>query len=315
MLRAGISLGGNPKDLRIALALALAAGCVSAIIGAAPASASTVLDRIKAAGKIELGYREDAGPFSYKNDQGQAAGYSVEICQVVVDDLKADLGLSNLAVDWVPVTLDDRFEAVQAGKVDLLCGAETATLSRRKQVSFSIPILNSGIGALVRADTPIQLRKILNGEPAGPVWRGSPARLLEKRTFAVVGGTTTEKWLADILEKFQITANVTPVESYNAGVAQLLDRGADVLVGDRPILMDVAQSSPQAGDLTIIDRTFTAEPIALSLDRNDEDFRLAVDTSLSKLFRSDGFRDIYRKWFGEADAATLDFFHTTALAE
>jgi ABC-type amino acid transport substrate-binding protein len=313
MLLAGMSVACKPKDLRIALALA--AGCVSAVIGPVPVSASAVLDRIKAAGKIELGYREDAAPFSYKDDQGQAAGYSVQICQAVADDLKADLGLSNLAVEWVPVTLDNRFESVQAGKVDLLCGAETETLSRRKQVSFSIPIFNSGIGVLVRTDAPLQLRKILNGEPAGPVWRGSPARLLEKRSFTVVGGTTTEKWLADTLDKFQITANVTPVDSYNAGIAKLLDRSTDVFVGDRPILMDAAQSSPQAAELTIIDRTFTAEPIALSLNRNDEDFRLAVDTSLSKLFRSDRFRDIYRKWFGEADAGTLEFFRTVALSE
>jgi polar amino acid transport system substrate-binding protein len=41
--------------------------------------------------------------------------------------------------------------------VDLLCSAETEALSRRKEVSFSLPIYPSGIGALLVAGIPWQL--------------------------------------------------------------------------------------------------------------------------------------------------------------
>jgi ABC-type amino acid transport substrate-binding protein len=299
---------------RISLAIALVAGSLTATVAAEPASAATVLERIKAAGKIALGYREGAAPFSYKNDQGQPAGYTIDVCQAVADDVKAALGVSELPVEWVPVAIEDNLASVKEGKVDILCGA-TETLSRRKDVSFSIPIFRGGTGVLVRADIPVQLRQVLNGEPAGPIWRGSPARLLDKKTFAVVKGTTSEDLLKDTLRRLQITANVAEIDSYQAGVTALLDRSADVLVGDRSILVEAAQSSPQANDLLVIDRTFSAEPVALPLDRNDEDFRLAVDQSLSKLYRSDRFRDIYRKWFGDPDEAALIFFRNAALPD
>lgn len=301
--------------IRISLAIALVVGSLAAMAVSEPASAGPVLDRVKTAGKLVLGYREDAAPFAYKNEQGQAAGYTVEICQALAEDLKTGLGLADLPIDWVPVTIDDRFQAVASGKVDLVCGASSVTLSRRKEVSFSLPVFIGGTGILLRTDAPVQLRKVLNGEPTGPVWRGSPALLLEKKTFAVVKDTTSADLLKNRLRRLQITANITEVESYEAGLAAVLDRSADVLVGDRPILVEAAQKSPQAGDLAVIDRTFSNEPIALPLDRNDEDFRLAVDTALSKLYRSDRFQEIYSKWFGAPSEETLDLFRAAALPD
>ena len=283
---------------------------------AAPAAAAGALDRIRQAGKIALGFRADARPFSYKDESGKAAGYSIALCEKVADDVKTELGLSALTVEWVPVTLEDRFQAVQQGKVDLLCGADTATLTRRKDVSFSIPIFPSGIGAILRADAPAQLRDVLAGRPSsGPIWRGSPARILEKKTFSAVTGTTSASWLADQLDKFHIDATIAPVDSYQAGIQRVLDRDSDVFFGDRPILYDAAEGSSSAGDLVVLDRLFTYEPLALALARGDEDFRLVVDRSLSRLFKSSGFKDVYVKWFGEPDDSAAIFFGLSALPE
>ncbi len=55
--------------------------------------------------------------------------------------------------------------------------------------------------------------------------------------------------------------------------------------------------------------------MALPLDRNDEDFRLAVDQALSKLYRSERFNDIYQKWFGAADERTIEYFRNVALPD
>lgn len=133
--------------------------------GSGQASAAT-LDRIKQAGKITFGYRTDARPFSYQDESGKATGYSADLCQRIAEEAKTELGLSSLAVEWVPVTLQDRFDVVQQGKVDLLCGADTATLTRRKTVSFSIPVFPDGLGALLRADAQPHLAEVLTGQPS-----------------------------------------------------------------------------------------------------------------------------------------------------
>jgi polar amino acid transport system substrate-binding protein len=283
----------------------------------APAHAAT-LDRIKQSAKITLGYRADARPFSYRDDAGKAAGYSVALCEKVVEQVKTELGLPMLAVDWMQVAMEERVAAVQQGKVDLMCGAETATLARRKDVSFSVPIFPSGIGALLRADAPAALRDLLaEGHPGPrPVWRGSPAQaLLQLTTVSILAGTTSVAWLAGRLDELEISAQVVPVEGYQAGIQRVIDRSSDVFFGDRPILLDAATRGASAGSLIVLDRLFTYEPIALALQRNDDDFRLVVDRSLSRLFVSKEIPVLYTKWFGEPDSSVVTFFRQAALPE
>ena len=286
-----------------------------ALVSAATASADT-LDRIRESGKLTLGYRTDARPFSYMDASGNATGYAIALCEAVSNAIKTESGNASLAVQWVPVTVEDRFASVRDNKVDLLCGPDAETLELRKEVSFSIPVFQGGIGALVRADAPLPLREILSGQPpSGPTWRGSPARILAQKTFSAVAGTRSESWLKEKAKELQIAANLTTVTSYEAGVSGVLDRSADVFFADRAILVDAAQSSPSADELLVVERLFTHEPIALALGRDDDDFRLVVDRALSKLYTSPEFETIYLKWFGEPDDATKSFFQMYALPE
>ena len=103
------------------------------------AASADTMDRIRESGKLTLGYRTDARPFSYMDASGNAAGYAIALCEAVSAAIKAESGVPSLAVQWVPVTVEDRFAAVRDGKVDLLCGPDTETLELRKEVSFSIP--------------------------------------------------------------------------------------------------------------------------------------------------------------------------------
>jgi ABC-type amino acid transport substrate-binding protein len=287
--------------------------CALLLLGTAHAAGT--LDQVKQSGKLKLGYRTDARPFSYKDESGKAAGYTVALCERVADQVKKDLGLAALAVEWTPVALEERFGALAAGKVDLLCGADTVTLSRRKDVSFSIPIYLGGVGALLRSDAPFSLTKALSERPgpSGPLWRGTPTeQLLLEQTFTVVSGTSSEKALADRIGKFQLKAKVVPVKDYAAGVQAVFERKASVFFGDRPILLEAARSR---GELAVMDRRFTDEQLALALKRGDEDFRLAVDRALSRLYGSPEFRAEYTKWFGEPDDRAAAFFRAVALPE
>lgn len=284
---------------------------------AATAQAQT-LERIRDAGKIRLGYEKDARPFSFENDTGKPGGYAVSLCAAVADELKKELGLSDLAVQWAALGRDERFQAVEAGNTDLVCSANSVTLERRKTVSFSIPIFPSGIGALLRADAPIGLREVLENGQGGkrPIWRGSPAlTVLEQQNFATVAGTTSEAWLNERIKTFKLDATVTTVATYEEGIASVLNGSTDVFFGDRPILLDAAARGKDSEALIVLNRHFTYEPLALALSRQDEDFRLAVDRALSHFYKSDGFRDFYSEWFGQPNETIVTFFRQTALPD
>lgn len=283
------------------------------LAGSTLASAAT-LDRVKTAGKLLLAYEIDARPFSYQDDGGKPAGYSVELCMRVAEAVKAELQLPALAVEWVPIKVEDRLTAMR--KADLLCGADSVTLTRRKAFGFSLPIFAGGIGAILRADAPSPLQEILaQGKPSTrPLWRGYPVRtVLGEKTFSVVSGTTSEKWLATRLDTFQLATKVVPVKTYADGIQAVLDGSSDVFFGDLPILLEAEKRSPSSADLIVLDRHFTYEPLALPMERGDEDFRLLVDKVLSEYYRSEEFRTFYASWFGEPDESTLTFFRQTAL--
>lgn len=283
---------------------------------AAPAP-QTTLERVRATGSIRFGYRTDAQPFSYRDDSGAAAGYTVALCAKVADRVKAELGLATLAIEWIPVAPDSRFSDLRDGRLDLLCGADTATLSRRQEVSFSLPIFPGGIGALVRSDAPARLQLVLEGrpQPDQALWRGNPAQVLQHKTFSAVTGSTAEAWLAGRIDTFDIIATVAAVEGYEAGVNQVLNRGSDALFGDRAILLDAVRRSSAAEDLKVLDRLFTIEPIALGLPRGDEDLRLLVDRTLSGFYATGDFGQLYSGTFGEPDERVLLFFRINTLPE
>jgi ABC-type amino acid transport substrate-binding protein len=295
---------------------ALAAHRSASPVVPAPQTANT-LDRIRDAMQVRLGYRADARPFSFKDDAGRPAGYSVTLCDAVAKAIKAERGLDALTTEWIPVTADDRFRALQEGRVDMLCAAETVTLARREHVSFSLPVFLGGVGALVRTDAPANLRDVLAGRNVTfhPTWRAASARALHARAFTVIQGTTADDWVTSRLAELKVVADVSRVAAYDAGVQALLERRSDVFFGERAVLLDTARHHSAARDLVPIDRLFTYEPLALAIPRGDEEFRLLVDRVLSRLFRSGEMVGLYTTLFGEPDESALTFFRWTALPE
>jgi putrescine:ornithine antiporter len=297
-----------------AAAVALTLAFVTAALLPSPAHAQAAAkkaasaDGTKKSGKLALGYYANARPFSYTDESGKPAGYAVELCQQAA-------GAAEIA--WVVVTPESRVAALRDGKVNVLCG-EPDRLSARKDMAFSIPIFQGGIGALLRTDAPAALSQALSDRPtpSGPLWRGTPTQqLLQAQTFAVVAGTPAEKLLAERLKEFQLTAKVTPVKAFAEGIQAVVDRKASVFFTDRSMLLDAVKRNDKAGDLTVLDRRFTIAPLAFALRRGDEDGRLALDRLLSRIYASAEFRAVYAKWFGEPDEGAAAFFRAVALPE
>jgi putrescine:ornithine antiporter len=291
----------------VAAAVALTLAFAAAALLPSPAHAQAAA---KKPGKLALGYYADARPFSYTDESGKPAGYAVELCQQVA-------GAAGVETAWVVVTPESRVAALRDGKVNVLCG-EPDRLSARKDMAFSIPIFQGGVGALLRKDAPPALSQVLSERPgaSGPTWRGTPTQqLLQGQTFAVIAGTPAEKLLAERLKEFQLTAKVAPVKDFAEGVRAVLDRKAGVFFSDRSMLLDAAKRLDKAGDLTVLERRFTLAPLALALRRGDEDGRLAVDRALSRAYGTTEFRAVYAKWFGEPDESAAAFFRAVALPE
>jgi polar amino acid transport system substrate-binding protein len=285
-----------------------------------PAAAASVLDKLRAGSPLQLGYRADARPFSFVDDAGRPAGYSVDLCHRMIDAVKAEPGLSNVSATWVPITAGDRFNAVEKGQIHVFCGADTITAERGNQVAFSVPIFPGGIGALVRSDAPMRLREVLLGRPGNQASAANPparedVQTLQMRAFTAVTRTTSEAWLRSRIKDFGLQAFVLPVDTFDIGVQNLVGNKTDAFFAERAMLLDTVRRHASGPKLTVIDRLYTREPLALSFPRGDEAWRQLADRMLGRIYASGEVGQVYEKWFGPLDDPTREFFRTAKPSE
>lgn len=244
-------------------------------------AAAGTLDQIKERGTIRLGVRADAIPFSFTDTLDEPGGYSVQLCRAVAADLKDELGMSDLKVEYVEVTTEERFAALGDGRIDMLCGATSVTLSRLDEVDFSSATFVTGMGVLYRNDGPSSFAE-LAGHKIG-----------------VRGGTTTEATLKRELDKEKLNVEIVPIEDHEAALGQLAEGAIDAYFADRAILIYLLQASDQKDKLTVGQRLYSIETYALALPLDDRAFRIAVDRALSRIYRSDTIDQIYKASFGD----------------
>jgi len=278
-------------------------------MASATASAGDTLERIKSSGHVRFAYIAQAKPFTSAGAGGAVEGYGAALCDKIAASLKTQLGAPQLAVDWVPVTIDTAANTIAGGQADVLCTPSNATLARRKTLAFSIPTFAGGIRAVVRSDLTPQVREALELKPRDrPVWRGTPAQgMVEATRFATVAGTSAERWLAQGIKKFRLNTATVSVPDYASGIKFLMENKIDVFFGDADVAL-AAMDEKAVQELRILNRQITHEPLALALPRGDEDFRLLVDTALSNTYSSPDFASLYAKYFGLLDESTQNFF-------
>jgi ABC-type amino acid transport substrate-binding protein len=244
------------------------------------------LKKIKSANTITFGYRESSRPFSFLGDDGNPAGYSVDLCTRIAASVAKELALPNLQVKWVKVSVDDRMRAVADGTVDLECGSTTAALSRQEEVDFSLLTFIDGGSLLVTDASGI---------------RG--VSTLEGKRVAIIPGTTTEKSLAEAIKKHGVTATMVPVKDHAAGVVALDYGTAEAYASDRVILIGIGRTSKSPEKLSLVNELYSYEPYGLMLRRGDAAFRLSVNRALSALYRTGDVVPVFEKWFGSMTTA------------
>jgi ABC-type amino acid transport substrate-binding protein len=144
-----------------------------ALSGGALAESPT-LKRISETGTIRIGYVPDAPPLSFVDEEGNVAGYSIDLCRHIASAIRFDLGLEKIEIEFMPlVSMEDRISAVEKHDVDIECGATTVTLSRRERIDFTLMtfITGSASTSWIRSVLPssrARPRKTSSGE-----WRRS----------------------------------------------------------------------------------------------------------------------------------------------
>jgi ABC-type amino acid transport substrate-binding protein len=263
----------------------------------APASAGT-LEKIRESGFLALGYREASPPFSYKNEKGRPAGFSVDLCNRIADAVRKQLALPELEIRYVPVTVADRVEKLITGDIDIECGSTTRTIARQTQVDFTLMTFATGTELLVRVGSNI------NGIPD-----------LAGKKVALLPGTTNDAVIRAALVAQVVDAEIVPVKDHDAGVAAVEDGTVDAYASDEVLLIGLARKAKDPSQLRLSGQLYSYEPYALMVRQDDAAFRLIADRTLAETFRSLDIAKVYARWFGDWNASPNQFLIALYLLE
>lgn len=262
----------------LAVSAALAALCIGL---AAQAADGPTLARVRDTGVIVIGYRPASLPFSFLDAQLRPTGYTVELCDRIVDAVRSRLQLPDLEVRRVEVASATRMPLVINGTLDLECGITTHTAERARQQAFSLTIFI--------AETRLMTR-------GGERVRGLPD--LRGQAVASTIGTTSIQHLAKVNEQLGLGIRILGGLDDPEGFQLLKSGRASAFLMDDVLLRSIlAQQGPAADDYRISDQALTVEPYAIGLRKGDPQFKALVDEVLAGLYRSGEIHAIYRRWF------------------
>ena len=285
--------------LRFLLAVALTASLL-AIPAASAQELTGTLKKIKDSKTVTLGYRESSIPFSYVNKVGEPIGYSIDLCNAVVDEVSKELEGIEIAVKYKKVTAETRIPAVKSGEVDLECGSTTANFERKKEVAFSPIFFVAGTKLLVSRSSGI-----------------SSYRDLRDKTVVVTAGTTNEAAVRAISEKQHLGIKFLVGKDHAESFAMLKEGKADAFATDDVLLYGLVATARLGDRYHVVGEYLSYDPYGLMYRKDDPDFAAIVDRTFGRLAQSRELVQLYNKWFQQRlpTGETLDLPMSPQLEE
>jgi glutamate/aspartate transport system substrate-binding protein len=285
--------------LRILLAVALIAPLLAGS-GACTQELTGTLKKIKDSKTVTLGYRESSIPFSYVDKVGEPIGYSIDLCNAVVDEVSKELEGVEIAVNYKNVTAETRIPAVQSGEVDLECGSTTANFERKKEVAFSPIFFVAGTKLLVPRSSRI-----------------SSYRDLRDTTVVVTAGTTNEAAVRAISGKQHLGIKFLVGKDHAQSFAMLTEGKADAFATDDILLYGLVATARLGDQYHVVGEYLSYDPYGLMYRKDDPDFAGIVDRTFSRLAQSREMVQLYNKWFQQRlpTGETLDLPMSPQLEE
>ncbi len=213
----------------------------AALLAALPAAAGT-LDDVRARGRLVCGVSEGLPGFSDKDAAGAWHGFDVDFCRAVA---AAALGDAD-KVDYVPLSANDRFDALAAGKIDLLSRNTTWTMSRELGlgIAFAGVSYYDGQGFLAPASFGF-----------------TSALQLQGARICVITGTTTEDNASAFFAARHIAVSFMRFDTRPAARAAYAAQSCDVFTADRSALAAERSLLASPDDHVILPDVISKEPL------------------------------------------------------
>jgi glutamate transport system substrate-binding protein len=244
----GGTAGGGSSDA--------AAGPAFDVAKTVALTGSPTYDKIKSAGAIRIGVKEDQPGLGYLDAAtGERTGFDIEIATWMA----ASLGIAKDKIQFKAIPSANRETALANGDVDLYVGTYSITDKRKKIVDFAGPYFITGQGLLVqKTNTTINSEKDLDG-----------------KTVCSATGSTPIQNIKDNFPKVK----TQEFDLYSKCVDTLKSGGVDAVTTDQAILLGFASQDPD--NLKVVGQPFTVEKYGIGLAKGDTALRTFLNKTLT----------------------------------
>ena len=225
---------------------------------------------LKARGTFVLGLDDSFPPLGFRSDDNEIVGYDIDLARYIAKALLGDMS----AVEFVPVTAENRVEKLNSHKVDILIATMSVTNQRHLVVDFSDPYYIAGQALMVRDIKHIYSLRHLNG-----------------RRVIIVYGSTGE----DSIKRNVPEATVLGFKNYPTAFDAIVRGQGYALIADDIVLINY---QGQSDKVKLLPYRYSREPYAIAFRRGEASKRLQnrVNYTLTNLKNMGVFRDMERKW-------------------
>ncbi len=226
-----------------------------AILGTGLSASAAQMPEIQRRGHLTIAVKDNLRPLGFKDASGNLQGLEIDLAKRLASDLlgKAD------AFKFKPVTNRDRLSVVLDKKVDLAIARVTATESRARLVSFSVPYYFDG-AVLVTKNASVQ--KLSD---------------LAKRKIAVLNNSST---IAQV-RYYVPNAELVGVKSYDEAREQIESNAAAAFAADASVLSGWVQQHPQ---YRLLPTKLSTEPLSVVMPKGlqYDELRRGVNEAIAR---------------------------------
>src|SRR3954452_5897686 len=270
---------GRPIGVGLLLAACLLATSASAQTTGSEGLSPT-LANIKKTHVVRLGFRESSPPFSFLDQSNRPIGYSLELCEAVVEEIGIEVEDANLRIEYVKVTSDSRIPAVLQNQIDLECGSTTANAERAKQVAFSPLIFVAGTKLMVPKASNVSAVTGLAG-----------------KTVVVTKGTTNEQAIRAADKKFALGLNIVVSPDHEQSYQMLADGKADAFATDDILLYGLIARHKAQDRFKVVGDYLSYDPYGIMFRKGEPQLAAVVERAFRRLGSNRNLIPLYNKWF------------------
>lgn len=217
-------------------------------------------------GAILVGSDLDFAPFEFIDDDGEPAGFDIDLMNEVAERL-------DLEVTFQDASFDTIFTQLAAGDFDAIISAITITEERQQTIDFTDPYFAANQALVVAAGSDIASVDDLDGMAVG-----------------AQAGTTGLDYAYDNFTD----SEVVEFDSYPAAFTALEGDQIDAVFGDLPVASEAAEASDA---LDLVEEVPTDELYGIGVPQESPNLRDAISDVLDEIIEDGTYAEIYGEWF------------------